>query len=152
MQLHPKRKSYSTQEIPSTRQAGHDPGRNQHHCAAVLRYFREELPRSASVSTLELTRDGRFGLRPPNRINDLVRGKFDGRHYDFEKTKARRGEYHWKLHEPNRPGYPKEKNQTVLSLEEQHDTAAPDSKGRFEKSFGSRPWVDDLPLFRDANR
>jgi hypothetical protein len=100
---------------------GHDRGRDKADCAEVLAYFRE-INRGRPQyrpSTAELTRDGRFGLRPPNRINDLVRGKFDGHRYDFERISGeKRGEFRWRLHEPNRPGYPKHKNQSVLPLPE----------------------------------
>jgi len=142
-------------------QDGHDPARNKHHCAALLRYFREEilhnLPIRLCPSTVELTRDGRFGIRPPNRINDLLRGKFDGHRYDFEKQSFGGGVYRWKLHEPNRPGYPKDKNQNVLSLDEQQGAAAiPNSEDWFERLRGPRPssspGVEDLPLFEGARR
>lgn len=100
---------------------GHDSARNKHHCAALLQYFRE-LPRNLSdkecPSTLELIRDGRFGQRPPNRINNLTHGDFDDHKYDFERISCGRGVYRWRLHEPNRPGYPKDKNQIVLPLNE----------------------------------
>jgi hypothetical protein len=75
---------------------GHDPTRDKYHCAATLEYFRSlpsNLTDKACPSTAELTRDGRFGLRPPNRINDLMRGRYDGHCYDFEKIKFGRGEY-----------------------------------------------------------
>lgn len=99
---------------------GHDPSRDKAGCRAVLEYFRSlppNLPDSRCPSSLELIQDGRFGQRPVNRINDLVLGKFDGRRYDFERIRCGRGEYRWRLHEPHRLGYPKSKNQTVLSLE-----------------------------------
>ncbi len=102
---------------------GHDPRRDKDHCAATLAYF-HSLPRNLTdkecPSTAELTRHGRFGLRPPNRINDLVHGRFDGHHYDFEKIAFGRGEYRWRLHWPNRPGYPKNERQSVLPLESTH--------------------------------
>lgn len=100
--------------------AGHDPARDKAGCRAILEYFRSlpsNLTDKECPSTAELTRDGRFGLRPPNRINDLVLGKFDGHCYDFERIRCGRGEYRWRLHEPNRPGYPKHKNQAALPLE-----------------------------------
>jgi hypothetical protein len=96
---------------------GHDPARDKAGCRAVLEYFRS-LPRYLAdrecPSSLELIRDGRFGQRPVNRINDLVLGKFDGHRYDFERIRCGRGEYRWRLHEPARAGYPKNKQQTVL--------------------------------------
>lgn len=136
-------------------QDGHDPARNKHHCAALLRYFREEilhnLPIRLCPSTVELTRDGRFGIRPPNRINDLLRGKFDGHRYDFEKQSFGRGVYRWKLHEPNRPGFPKSKNQTVLQLEAPSAKAIPDSQDWYTRQTKrERPGepISDLgPLF-----
>src|SRR5260370_32524703 len=98
---------------------GHDTGRDKHHCAALLAYLRE-LNRTTRYlpSTAELTRDGRFGLRPPNRCNDLIHGRFDGHHYDIERTNGYgRGEFRWRLHEPARAGYPQNKDQAVLPLE-----------------------------------
>jgi hypothetical protein len=101
---------------------GHDPERDKAGCAAILKYFRDELfrdlPDARCPSTAELTRDGRFGLRPPNRINDLVRGKYDGHHYDFERIRYGRGEYRWRLHEPARPGCPKNKGQELIPWDE----------------------------------
>lgn len=98
---------------------GHDPSRNNHHRQAVLDYFRalpKNLPGRQCPSTSELTHDGRFGLRPPNRINELMHGKHDGHAYDFERISFGHGEYRWRFHEPNRPGYPKDKRQSVLPL------------------------------------
>lgn len=104
----------------SSHHPGHDSARNKHHCRAILEYFRQlpvGLQDRQCPSTAELTQDGRFGLRPPNRINDLVHGKFDGHHYDFERIAGeRRGEFRWRLHEPNRFGYPRHERQGVLPL------------------------------------
>jgi len=97
---------------------GHDIIRNKAHCAAVLEYFMSlpaDLPRDTCPSTLELIQDGRFGIRPVNRINDLLHGKHDGRHYDFERISCGHGVYRWRLHYPARLGYPKPKQQTVMA-------------------------------------
>ena len=132
-------------------QPGHDSARNKHHCAALLQYFRalpHDLSDKECPSTLELIRDGRFGQRPPNRINNLIHGVFDGRKYDFERISCGRGEYRWRLHEPNRPGHPKHKQQTVLNLsgdERQTGRERPASETRhsraeqFSREFGLRP-------------
>jgi hypothetical protein len=101
-------------------QPGHDLLRNKAHCAAVLEYFMglpADLPREQLPSTQDLMMDGRFGIRPPNRINDLIHAKHDGVRYDFERIACGRGVYRWRLHYPARPGYPKHKNQTVLTLD-----------------------------------
>jgi len=100
-------------------QPGHDPGRDDCHCAAVLEFFRglpRDLPNEQCPSTQDLIAAGRFGVRPPNRINNLIHGKYDGHCYDFERISCGRGVYRWRLHEPARPGYPKHINQVVLEL------------------------------------
>jgi hypothetical protein len=60
-------------------------------------------------STAELQSEGKYGLRPVNRLGDLVRGKYNGTRYDIERLDCSRGVYRWRLHEPARPGYPKDK-------------------------------------------
>ena len=109
-------KHFSSQ---SQARPGHDLLRNKAHCAAVLEYFLglpPDLPKERLPSTLQLILDGRFGIRPVNRINDLLHGKHDGRRYDFERISCGRGVYRWRLHYPARLGYPKPKQQTVMAL------------------------------------
>jgi hypothetical protein len=67
-------------------------------------------------STAELQADGRFGLRPVNRLVDLRHGKYNHHRYDIEMMPCGRGVNRWRIHWPNRPGYPKQKEQGVLSL------------------------------------
>lgn len=127
-------------------QPDHDSARNKHHCAALLQYFRE-LPRTLSgkecPSTLKLIRNGRFGQRPPNRINSLIRGNLDGHKCDFEQISCGRGVYRWRLREPNRPGYPKDKHQTVLTL--------PSCQDWYEKQIGKpRPGWQSWPFSESA--
>jgi len=101
-------------------QPGHDLLRNKVHSAAILEYFMglpADLPKEQLPSTQDLMLDGRFGIRPPNRINDLIHGKHDAVRYDFERISCGHGVYRWRLHYPARPGYPKHKNQTVLKLD-----------------------------------
>src|SRR5262249_17302001 len=98
---------------------GHDSGRDKADCAALLEYLLSlpaDLPDRLCPSTAELTDMKRFGLRPPNRCNDLKLGKFDGHRYDIERIPCGRGVYRWRLHEPAPPGYPKNKQHTVLHL------------------------------------
>jgi hypothetical protein len=73
-------------------------------------------PGSGWPSTAELQAERVYGLRPVNRIGDLKKGKYNGHCYDFEMISCGRGENRWRLHWPNRPGYPKHKNQVVLPL------------------------------------
>jgi hypothetical protein len=68
-------------------------------------------------STAELQREGKYGLRPVNRIGDLIKGKYNGTRYDIERLDCSRGVYRWRLHEPPRPGFPKDKRQGTLALE-----------------------------------
>ena len=89
-------------------QPGHDLLRNKAHCAAILEYFMglpTDLPKEQLPSTQDLMMDGRFGIRPPNRINDLIHGKHDGARYDFERIACGHGVYRWRLHYPARPGW-----------------------------------------------
>jgi hypothetical protein len=105
----------------SSPQPGHDPARNKSHCRAILEFFRglpPDVPDRLCPSTQELIDTRQFGVRPPNRINDLVSGKFDGRRYDFERIACGRGLYRWRLHEPARAGYPKSSKQYALPISE----------------------------------
>jgi hypothetical protein len=133
-------------------QPGHDPTRDKAGCGAILHYFRSLPPFSSDrecPSSLELIRDGRFGQRPVNRINDLVLGKFDGHRYDFERIRCGRGEYRWRLHEPARPGHPKDSKQTVLQ------PADTDGRANDESDFIWRRRMElaqSAPLFASAVR
>jgi len=93
--------------------------RQQEHFADAILLL-ERLRRAAREriypSTSELTEERVYGLRPPNRINDLVRGKYNGTRYDIERIDCGHGVFRWRLHEPARPGYPKNKRQEVLRL------------------------------------
>ena len=73
-------------------------------------------PDSGWPSTAELQAERVYGLRPVNRIGDLKKGKYNGHCYDFEMISCGHGVNRWRLHWPNRPGYPKDKNQVVLAL------------------------------------
>jgi hypothetical protein len=108
-------------------------------------------------STADLQREGVFGLRPVNRIGDLIKGKHNHTRYDIEKIRCGRGQYRWRLHEPNRPGYPKHKNQTVLLLDlpAPSPNAIPDSSDWYERLHGPRssaPQPDLGPLFAGVGR
>jgi hypothetical protein len=118
----------------------------------LLERLRQAARDGVYPSTAELQADGKYGLRPVNRLVDLRKGKYNRTRYDVERLDCGHGVYRWKLHEPNRPGYPKDKNQTVLSLGERQSVAAsPDSHDWFEQSHGPRPSaVNDLPLFANS--
>jgi hypothetical protein len=125
----------------------------QHEHAADAILLLERLRRANREhiypSTSELTEERVFGLRPPNRINDLVRGKYNGMRYDVEKINCGHGIFRWRLHEPARPGYPKSKNQTILPLEQ--PTPPADwyevQTGRPRAAAASSPSAENLPLF-----
>lgn len=130
-------------------QPGHDPARDKSHCGAILEFFRG-LPRNLSdqqcPSTHDLIAAGRFGVRPPNRINDLVRGKFDGHCYDFERIPCGRGVYRWCLHEPARPGYPKNLKQTLLSLSDAGSLPTVSAESSFMRHRREEE-AREMPLF-----
>ena len=130
---------------------GHDLVRSKAHCAAVLDYFLglpADLPKQQLPSTQELVMDGRFGIRPPNRINDLVRAKYDGVRYDFERIACGHGVYRWRLHYPARPGYPKHAKQTVLKLETRESRPAESDFIRRRREEQERA----APLFAGAGQ
>lgn len=93
-------------------------------------------------STAELQREGKYGLRPVNRLGDLAKGKYNGTRYDIERFDCSRGVYRWRLHEPPRPGYPKDKRQGTLELE----------TPRQEIPWNERKPVTGLDLFDAAVR
>ena len=94
---------------------GHRPA--EHGCAALLlERLRKAAREDETPSTADLQGERVYGLRPVNRIGDLIRGKYNVTRYDIERLDCKHGVYRWRLHEPARPGYPKPKNQTVLSL------------------------------------
>jgi hypothetical protein len=90
----------------------------EHTSDALLLLERLRLAAREGVypSTAELQTEGKFGLRPVNRLVDLRGGKY-GKKYDIERLNCGHGVYRWKLHEPARPGYPKDKRQGTLALE-----------------------------------
>jgi len=95
--------------------------RQKHDADALLlldRFMRipQNTPRNGWPSTAELQAARIYGLRPVNRIGDLKKGKYNGHCYDFEMISCGHGVNRWRLHWPSRPGYPKNKQQTVLHL------------------------------------
>jgi hypothetical protein len=90
----------------------------EHQADAVLLLERLRQANREGIypSTAELQAEGKFGLRPVNRLVDLRLGKY-GKKYDVERINCGRGVYRWRLHEPARPGYPKDKRQGTLALE-----------------------------------
>lgn len=127
-----------------------DERRKEHESDAMcllarLRGIPQSAPDEFWPSTAELQREGIFGLRPVNRLVDLRRGKY-GHKYDIEKVNCGHGTFRWRLHEPNRPGHPKDKQQTVLPLSSSQDwyvrqTGKPRPSGKPQE-----PGCD-LPLF-----
>lgn len=126
--------------------------RKEHDADALLlldRFMRiaQNTPRNGWPSTAELQAERIYGLRPVNRIGDLKKGKYNGHCYDFEMIPCGHGVNRWRLHWPNRPGYPKDKRQDVLPLDADW----------YERQTGKpRPAVqspcDDLPLFNAGVR
>lgn len=134
--------------------------RSGEHASDALRLL-ERLRQAARdhiyPSTSELTEERLYGLRPPNRINDLVRGRYNGVRYDIERLACGHGVYRWRLHEAARPGYPKSKNQTVLPLEPPSSSRTiPGGADWYEVQTGrprgavvpGKSTMDDLPLFQ----
>jgi hypothetical protein len=127
------------------------------HRIALLEYL-QSIPQNSPLnywpSTSELQEMKIFGLRPVNRIGDLRDGKIEHYRFDVEKISCGHGVNRWRLHWPNRPGYPKPKSQTVLPLEPER--AKRQASGDwFEREFGPRPELqpaDDLPLFAGVRR
>lgn len=102
----------------SARQKDSRPGHRpvEHGCAALrlLERLRKAAREGETPSTADLQCERVYGLRPVNRIGDLIRGKHNGVRYDIERLDCEHGVYRWRLHEPARPGYPKNKRQEVL--------------------------------------
>jgi hypothetical protein len=111
----------------------------------LLERLRQANREGVYPSTAELQAEGKYGLRPVNRLVELRHGKYNGTRYDIERLNRGRGVFRWRLHEPNRPGYPKDKTQTVLSLDE-HSSAPP------APDWKERPRATGLPLFDLAVR
>jgi len=88
-------------------------------------------PDSGWPSTAELQAERIYGLRPVNRIGDLRKGKYNHHCYDFEMISCGHGVNRWRLHWPNRPGHPKNKQQTILPLASASDW--------YEREHGPRP-------------
>ena len=116
------------------------------HALAALERLRRANREHVYPSTSELQQEGLYGLRPPNRFNDLARGKYNGVRYDIEKINCGHGIYRWKLHEPARPGYPKNPRQEVLSLDGERAyrsmTKARRSRGSWKSQsiFTTKSW------------
>jgi len=125
-------------------------GRRAEHTSAALRLL-ERLRQAArdgvDLSTAELQDERIFGLRPVNRLVDLRRGKYNRTRYDIERLDCGGGVHRWRLHEPARPGFPKDKRQSVLPLSQPADV---DWQHRPRVATGShgRP----LPLFEGVGR
>jgi len=113
--------------------------RKEHDCAALrlLERLRKAAREGETPSTADLQDERIYGLRPVNRIGDLKKGKHDGKRYDIERLDCGHGIYRWRLHEPARPGYPKDRQQTVFPLSSSSDW--------FEKATGT-PRSADNPL------
>ncbi len=115
--------SVTRQESPhSSRNDSQPYERSKEHGADALRLLAyligisQDASWDACPSTAELQADGRFGLRPVNRLVDLRHGKYNRTRYDIEMRSFGRGVNRWRIHWPNRPGYPKRKEQGLLSL------------------------------------
>jgi hypothetical protein len=109
-------------------------GRREEHASDALRLLerlRQAAHHGEAPSTADLQREGSYGLRPVNRIGDLIKGKHNHTRYDIERIHCPHGVYRWRLHEPARPGYPKNKRQDVLPLAQGQDW--------YEKQHGPRP-------------
>jgi hypothetical protein len=83
----------------------------------LLERLRQAARDGEDPSTAELQREGTYALRPVNRLGDLAKGKYNRTRYDIERLFCSRGVYRWRLHEPPRPGYPKDKRQGTPALE-----------------------------------
>jgi hypothetical protein len=121
------------------------PGEHTSDALLLLDRLRKGARAGEYPSTAELQREGKYGLRPVNRIGDLIKGKHNGTRYDIERLDCSRGVYRWRIHEPSRPGYPKDKRQEVLPL-------AGDWNGRQtgkprDAVLPEKPTSGDLPLF-----
>jgi hypothetical protein len=101
--------------------------RHKEHGADALRLLAcllsipQNTPRDGWPSTAELQEARIYGLRPVNPLVDLRHGKYNDHRYDIEMISCGHGVNRWRLHWPNRPGYPKNKPQTVL-----HFAGSPD--------------------------
>ena len=118
--------------------------RHQEHEADALlfldRFMRipQNTPRNGWPSTAELQAERIYGLRPVNRLEDLKRGKYNGHCYDFEMIPCGHGVNRWRLHWPNRPGYPKNKHQEAIDWDSRR-RAATDNQGRPLPEFELTP-------------
>lgn len=156
-------REHSTSSLSSQRFSSRpDYDRQQEHTAdalLLLERLRQAARDGRYPSTAELQAEGKFGLRPVNRLVDLRNGKY-GKKYDVERINCGHGTYRWRLHEPARLGYPKPKNQTVLSMtpasEERTDAKLPGSRDWFERGGRKRPGsltdADAGPLFAGVER
>jgi hypothetical protein len=114
--------SQQTSELHHAARGNSRPDYNRHKehtsdALLLLERLRQAARDGEVPSTAELQREGKYGLRPVNRLGDLAKGKYNGTRYDIERLDCSRGVYRWRLHEPPRPGYPKDKRQGTLALE-----------------------------------
>ena len=134
--------------------------RKEHDADALLlldRFMRipQDAPLAAWPSTAELQSERIFGLRPVNRIGDLKKGKFNHHRYDFEMISCGRGVNRWRLHWPNRVGFPKTKNQSVLPLsdserEPSHYRSMTKAR-RSPRAWKPRPIIPQQPALFDLS-
>lgn len=83
----------------------------------LLERLRQAARDGVYPSTAELQAESKYGLRPVNRLVDLRKGKYNRTRYDIERLDCGHGVCRWRLYEPNRPDYPKDRNQNVLPLD-----------------------------------
>jgi hypothetical protein len=115
----------------------------------LLERLRKAARDNENPSTAELQAERIYGLRPVNRLGDLIKDKYNGTRYDIERPYCGHGVYRWRLHEPARAGHPKDPKQTVLRLDE-----APTTKGN-ESDFMCRRREEQAqatPLFAGTVR
>ena len=116
--------------------------RHSEHSADGLRLldylltFPQNTPDNGWPSTAELQEMKIFGLRPVNRLVDARAGKYRSHRYDIERINCGGGIFRWRLYWPNRAGFPKTKNQSVLPLSESE--REPSHYGSMAKARRSR--------------
>jgi hypothetical protein len=113
-------------------------------CAALrlLERLRKAAREGETPSTADLQAERIYGLRPVNRAGDLRQGKYNGTHYDIERIDCSNGVYRWRLHEPPRLGYPKDKRQDVFPL-----SPGQCQREKVTVEWKNRPRLTGLPLF-----
>lgn len=128
----------------SHRTSGRYDRQHEHSSDALLllERLRQASREGLSRSTAELQEERRYGLRPVNRLVDLRKGKYNRHKYDIERIDCGAGVHRWRLHEPNRPGYPKAKRQAVLPR-----AATVNQSSKQEITWEDRKLLTGLPLF-----